>query len=263
MQSTHAPIDSATLLKGTWRYLGGIPGWDSWGTLEKKCEYVLSEKSLVINRRDASLPISLSAMQGVSLDCRWSRPRFLINYAVSGGTSHLAVFEFHQALRASASGKRLLLRLLELGVKPDTTLAGETAETLVAQPSPSPAAFGQAVTRSGPTESQATTTREYSNWVTDPLAVYRSNASPTLVRMQGFAIGFFLSIIGVIVVLVLSDERKQGDRAFGALAGMVVWLGLMWFMGAFDPWLVEYGLNAHDCYQVFGETTCTGPWSLQ
>ena len=83
-------------------------------------------------------------------------------------------------------------------------------------------------------------------------------------RLQGFAIGFVLGIIGVIGVVLLSDPRKRGNRVLGALVGMAVWLGLMWFMGAFDPWLVQYGLNANDCsYNQFtGQVIdCTGPWS--
>src|SRR5438128_359004 len=150
---------------------------------------------------------------------------------------------------------------MQLGVKPNATLGDGGPQVAYQQANSQD--WGQPLSGSAPTQSQATTTREYSNWVTDPLAVYRSNASPALVRLQGFAFGFFFSIFGVIAVLVLSDERKRGDRAFGALAGMLVWIGVTWFMGAYDPWLVQYGLNAHDCYNVIGQITCTGPLSPQ
>lgn len=100
------------------------------------------------------------------------------------------------------------------------------------------------------------TGQQHSTWITDPLAVYRPNAHPVLVRLQGLAIGFLLSLIGVVAVALLSDSRKRGDRLIGALSGMVVWLGLMWFIGAFDPWLAQYGLNAHSASNS-SQTTAT------
>ena len=82
-------------------------------------------------------------------------------------------------------------------------------------------------------------------------------------RLQGFAIGFLFSIIGVVGVALFSDPAKQGNRLVGAIGGMVFWVGLLWFLGAFDPWLAQYGLNARDCYPLYDGITCTGPWSPQ
>jgi hypothetical protein len=157
----------------------------------------------------------------------------LIEFATHDGLLNLASFELRQEIWSSRIGEELLTKLIKLGVRPNVTLAG--ARTADGKPT-----VGQITQNTQPWGQPAmrvSGTPEHGNWLTDPLAVYRPNASPALVRIQGFAIGFFLSIIGVIVVLVLSDQRKQGDRLIGALAGMAVWVGLMWFMGAFDPWL--------------------------
>lgn len=246
-------------IEGRWKYLGGIPDWHHWNSLEKESEYVLSPNALNLTRSGSGVSIVLEAIEGVAVDFRWSRPRFLMMFVTSDGASHIASFEFGQRFRAAKAAERFLLKLLELGVRPDEGLADAPMQhsgPVAAQAPQNPETSQQPVTR--PPDP-----RQHSNSLTDPLAVYRSNASPTLVRIQGFAIGFFLSIIGVIVVAVISDQRKQGDRLIGALAGMVVWLGMMWFLGAFDPWLAQYGLNAHDCYPTYDGITCTGPWSPQ
>lgn len=94
-------------------------------------------------------------------------------------------------------------------------------------------------------------------------AIVVGGGNPIAERLQGFAIGFFFSIIGVIGVAFLSHPSKQGNRVMGAMGGMVFWLGMMWVRGAFDPWLAQYGLNAYACFQVYDGVTCIGPWSPQ
>ena len=94
-------------------------------------------------------------------------------------------------------------------------------------------------------------------------AVVVDGGNPTAERLQGFAIGLVLSIVGVIAVAVLSEPPKQGNRLLGAVMGMGVWLALIWVMGAFDPWLAQYGLNANNCRSTLDGVTCTGLWSPQ
>ncbi len=256
----HTP--HSVLTEGSWKYLGGIPDWHYWNSLEKESGYVLSPNALNLTRSGFGVSILLEAIEGVALDCRWSRPRFLMMFVTSEGVSHIATFEFGQRFRASKAAERFFLKLLKLGVRPDESLADATMQhsgPVAAQAPQNPETSQQPVTR--PPDPQ-----QHSNSLTDPLAVYRSNASPTLVRIQGFAIGFFLSIIGVVAVALLSHPSKQGNRLLGAVIGMLAWLGLMWVMGAFDPWLAQYGLNAHICfYNTWtGEViTCDGPWSPQ
>ena len=99
-----------------------------------------------------------------------------------------------------------------------------------------------------------------------PIGTVAGAGNPLLERFQGFVCGFLFSIFGVVGVALFSNPAKQGNRVLGAVIGMAAWLFIMWRLGAFDPWLAQYGLNAHDCmYNTWtGQViTCTGPWSPQ
>lgn len=78
-------------------------------------------------------------------------------------------------------------------------------------------------------------------------------------RWYGFVGGLLAGVFALVAVLLFSDPRKRGERLLGAGVGFFCWLLLLYWLGAFDPVLVRWGLNVHDCYwNVIDGTTCTG-----
>lgn len=117
----HTP--HSVLTEGSWKYLGGIPDWHYWNSFEKESEYVLSPNALRLTRSGSGVSILLEAIEGVAVDFRWSRPRFLMMFATSDGASYIATFEFRKRFRARKAAERFFLKLLELGMRPDESLA--------------------------------------------------------------------------------------------------------------------------------------------